>query len=369
VPVAKRISLPQFFEYCVQNYLPVAIYRLPGNNAIKVIAQHNQVLTHFKGQNSASLSGFIFAPFKEDKNYDTVIIAPHIFTTADNLPALNFADKRVKDMLPEKMAGKIKEASRQEYIKYVKSIQREIKQGACKKIVAARVVKKKKPAQFDPLAFFEKLGKKYPGAFTSLVSTPQYGIWIGASPEILLNIERGKFKTFSLAGTRALSDKNADKAWGKKEQQEQEIVSDYILKSFKKVTKNTPQISGPETIDAANLQHLRTTFTYTGIAKSKWPAVINNLHPTPAVAGLPKKNSIDFIMTHEKADRAFYSGYLGPVNLEAQTNLFVNLRCMQVLKNKLALYVGCGITADSRPMDEWKESKMKSETLLSVLKV
>ena len=125
---------------------------------------------------------------------------------------------------------------------------------------------------------------------------------------------------------------------------------------------------GPETITAGNLLHLRTMFTFHKISKNKWPEVVTQLHPTPAVAGLPKKESIDYIQKHEIANRGYYSGYLGPINIDKQVNLFVNLRCMQVLKSKLAVYVGCGITSESKPQDEWKESKMKSETLLSVLK-
>ena len=156
--------------------------------------------------------------------------------------------------------------------------------------------------------------------------------------------------------------------WGRKEKEEQKIVSEYIIKAFKKVTKTKPAVLGPETIAAGNLLHLRTTFTFKGLAKNKWPEVVAQLHPTPAVAGLPKKESIAFINKHEQADRSFYSGYLGPVNLDNEVNLFVNLRCMQVLKNKLAVHVGCGITADSKPALEWKESKMKSQTLLGVLK-
>ena len=112
---------------------------------------------------------------------------------------------------------------------------------------------------------------------------------------------------------------------------------------------------------------MRTSFTYKATSTAAWQKIVGQLHPTPAVAGLPKQKAIDYILEHEKSPRQFYSGYLGPVNLEGQVNLFVNLRCMQVLKNKLAFYAGCGITADSVPADEWRESKMKIATLASVL--
>jgi isochorismate synthase len=249
---------------------------------------------------------------------------------------------------------------------YVQKITRAIRKGKFDKVVAARVVKSAKPENFNPALFFKKLCRKYPNAFVSLVYTPQFGLWIGASPEILLQVDGKGFKTYSLAGTQAATG-NKQIVWGEKEKEEQKIVSDYITSSFKNITTDTPLITGPETVAAGNLLHLRTTFVYNTVPHSMWQKAVHELHPTPAVGGLPKKDAIDFILKHERAQRGYYSGYCGPVNLDRQINLFVNLRCMQVLKNKLAVYAGCGITADSVPADEWNESELKTRTLLGLL--
>ncbi len=344
----------------------MAVYRLPETETINVLAQKHSKLT--KATGNSSRKGFLFAPFHETQNCAPVLIASDIFTSSEGLPSLTFADKLTESKTTKEQKAKVKAATKDQFIAYIKHIQKEIKNGTFKKVVAARVVKAKKPKAFNAVAFFRALCKKYPAAFISMVYTPQHGLWIGATPEILLNVDKGGFKTYSLAGTKANTPKNAGKDWGTKEQDEQKIVSQYITDAFKKVTGSKPEIKGPETIAAGNLLHLRTTFTYHKLNRDKWQNVIAGLHPTPAVAGLPKKESIEFIQKHEVADRGFYSGYLGPVNVNGQINLFVNLRCMQVLKNKLAVHVGCGITANSVPNDEWKESKMKSETLLSVLK-
>ena len=144
-------------------------------------------------------------------------------------------------------------------------------------------------------------------------------------------------------------------------------MSDFIIKRFEKITSEKPFVEGPITIAAGNLLHLRTTFLYKALSVSQWQKIVKRLHPTPAVAGLPRKRAVDFILKNEPSQRGFYSGYLGPVNTGGDINLFVNLRCMQVLENKLALYVGCGITKDSDPELEWQESKIKTQTLLAVL--
>ena len=95
--------------------------------------------------------------------------------------------------------------------------------------------------------------------------------------------------------------------------------------------------------------------------------MLDLLHPTSAVCGMPQEPALDFLRKHEEYDRAFYSGYLGPVNIENETNIFVNLRCMQLLSQKAILYAGAGVTIDSDPEKEWQETEMKLQTLLNVL--
>ena len=107
------------------------------------------------------------------------------------------------------------------------------------------------------------------------------------------------------------------------------------------------------------------------------------LHPTAAVCGYPKKSAQDFILTEEKYDRSYYTGFLGELDLktsslnsatsdesEKETNLFVNLRCMQLkatTPQKAIIYVGGGITSESDPDKEWEETIVKSLVMKSVL--
>ena len=94
---------------------------------------------------------------------------------------------------------------------------------------------------------------------------------------------------------------------------------------------------------------------------------IQLLHPTPAVCGLPKEIAKAFIDTYEGYNRSFYTGFLGELNRDFASDLFVNLRCMQIENNQAHLYMGCGITKDSNPEKEWKESVNKSMTMKRIL--
>jgi isochorismate synthase len=95
--------------------------------------------------------------------------------------------------------------------------------------------------------------------------------------------------------------------------------------------------------------------------------MLDLLHPTSAVCGMPLENSLEFLQKHEGYDREFYSGYLGPVNVNNNTHIYVNLRCMQLFEGQAIVYAGAGVTVDSVPEDEWKETEMKFNTLLNVI--
>jgi isochorismate synthase len=364
---AQKTSLHQFFLHCTFHNLPFALYRIPHAKDIRIIAQTSPISNGITANKKSEAKGFIFSPFHEDSYHQTVLIHPDIACKEADLAGV-FQPKLPKKALQVKKKSFTQdEASKTDFKKYVKQARKKIRKKNFKKVVVARILKLRRPQGFSEIDFFKKLCTAYPHAFASLVFIPEYGIWIGASPEILLQLKSNRFTTYSLAGTRATPKKPGEK-WGFKEKQEQKIVSDYILSTLKPFIKKKPNIKGPETVTAGNLQHLRTTFTCS-MDNAKWAEVVTKLHPTPAVAGLPKAEAIDFILEHEKGARGFYSGYLGPLNIDKATHLFVNLRCMQVVKNKLAIHVGCGITADSKPSKEWKETELKAGTLLNILKV
>jgi isochorismate synthase len=93
------------------------------------------------------------------------------------------------------------------------------------------------------------------------------------------------------------------------------------------------------------------------------------LHPTPAVGGIPKNASLEFIKANEGYDREFYSGFLGPMDPKKGSRLYVNLRCLQLLEKDALLYAGAGITAGSNPESEWDETEHKLRTLLHPLSI
>src|SRR5690606_14602969 len=150
-------------------------------------------------------------------------------------------------------------------------------------------------------------------------------------------------------------------SWTQKEIEEQALVSRYIINCFKKIRLREYDEKGPKTVKAGNLMHLKTDFTV-DTRSVNFPelatVMLELLHPTSAVCGMPRQPALEFIKNNEGFDRRLYSGYLGPVNLMGETNLFVNLRCMALKSDQATIYAGAGVTVDSDPEKEWQETEM-----------
>jgi len=197
-------------------------------------------------------------------------------------------------------------------------------------------------------------------------------MWLGATPETLISVSNKKFQTVSLAGTQSIAEgfDLSEAAWTQKEIEEQALVSRYIINCFKKIRLREFDEYGPKTVKAGNLMHLKTTFEV-DLQETNYlqlgTVMLDLLHPTSAVCGMPMKTAAEYLKANEGYDRAYFSGYLGPVNIDEKIDLFVNLRCAQLFKNQGVLYAGAGVTEDSNPEKEWKETEMKFRTLLNVI--
>lgn len=262
----------------------------------------------------------------------------------------------------QKLALPVPEIQQGDYIVQVQAVLEAIKRGPLEKVVLSRVKQVPLPDQTHPASLFERMCAAYPDAFVSLVSIPDMGIWLGASPELLLQADGEDFKTMSLAGTRTAH--GAVKAWTDKEIREQEMVTDYISETLRDAHLEV-DIGERQTVQAGQVQHLCNQISATGTAGCF--ELVNRLHPTPAVCGFPAAAARSYIQFHESHQRRLYSGFLGPVDEEGVTALYVNLRAMELHPGSASLYLGGGIVAGSVPEDEWMETEHKAETLLRIL--
>ncbi|MEX1192986.1 MAG: chorismate-binding protein [Brumimicrobium sp.] len=229
------------------------------------------------------------------------------------------------------------------------------------KAIFSRISLHKKSDEIGSLEIFEDLCQRYGDeAFVYLISDKSFGTWIGATPEVLVKGDKNTLYSMALAGTK--SDDSIP--WTDKEYEEQKIVSDYMKEVISSLKPSFFKEKVVKSVKNGAVFHLRTDFEFS-LPNKKWNNLIDKLHPTPAVCGLPLDNSSTYISRHEPHDRLFYTGIIGRKS-DSKISVYVNLRCMQVLENYFALYLGGGITKKSNPLEEWEETISKSQTLLSV---
>lgn len=243
-----------------------------------------------------------------------------------------------------------------DYISLVKNGIEKIKNGIFQKVVLARSFSQRIPENFNLNNYFNTLCKTYDSAFIYCFGLNNE-IWIGASPEVLLKKENDELLTYALAGTMPATQ---EISFGEKERYEQQFVKTYITNLLKKNKAEKIIISDVSEINTGNLKHLINKIYF----KTSNPiAIINKLHPTPAVCGTPLKAATNFISKNENLNREFYSGFLGPVYKNKNFNFWVNLRCAKITDSQITFFAGAGIVKDSSPENEFQETERKMETL------
>ena len=255
------------------------------------------------------------------------------------------------------------QAKKSEYIMAVDRITEGIHNSKLKKVVYSRVIKRPLK-QSKRFYYFERLMQTYPQAFVYYFEDENLGSWVGATPEILLRRIESHCFVMSLAGTKKA---NEHRAWTEKEEIEQTLVTDFILEGINGLALGEVEIDGPYAHQAGPVEHLRTDITF-NIDSQREMQLIQQLHPTPAVCGLPRNMAKQAYEAMEIHRRELYTGYIGVFDIQ-QTHCYVNLRCAKLIDDELFAYVGGGITDESVPELEWIETENKSKTLFDLLEI
>ena len=369
-----------------------AIFRLPHADSCQFIEGESVVIPSLAEIDQQQ--GFLLAPFKPSDKEPIVLIKGE----ARMISTLNPQQTSLNSHLSTLNSHK-------SYSDTFSIFHQALLNGQFQKIVLARCATEAHDGSITPMALFHQACQLYPRMFVALVSTPQSGTWLTASPEILLeHLPDDRWRTIALAGTMRLRSDKADNEgqhlrWSAKNIQEQRHVSSYIANVLRRFSDDVHE-EGPRTIRAAHLVHLRSDFTFT-INKecTRVGELLQALHPTPAVCGLPKEEAQRFIIANERTPRHYYSGFMGPFNLPQQTSLnshlstlnshqtslnsqpstlnqttlnshlYVSLRCMNITDSACHLYAGGGLLRESVEQQEWLETEAKMETMRRLLEM
>ena len=344
-----------------------AYYRLPCEQHATYVAQHvgePEILSSVAQLNGRE--GFVIVPFQPSAECPVVLIHPD----------------EVRDFVPEAQCVDDAKGGRrvqkspctEAYARDYECFHGQLERGVFRKIVLAR--KSTLHTLLSAEALFQKACRLYPRLFVALVYTEPSGMWLMATPEILLQGNGNAFHTMSLAGTQKapattippLSTKAVEGLeWPQKDQEEQQYVTDYIEACIRTFSDDY-RLQGPYTMTVAHLCHLRTDIHFRLPCADVLGDVLEALYPTPAVCGIPKEPARRFILRHEHEPRRYYSGFVGMLSPHADTHLFVSLRCMRLLPGGICeLYAGGGLLKESEMEKEWRETEVKMQTMMELV--
>lgn len=368
----------------IQRRSSFALYRLPRTETCHLVWQtsgepeRKEELRALDGER-----GFVIAPFHITPGHPLILIRPDVtaagwkeieevvlrmqamqpgYPSTANPPTDNHTpdtnDIDTPDVNPD--------TEKSTYIAAFERFIHPLREGKFQKLVLSRSASLPLDNDFSPLQAFVYACERYPRMMVYICHTPDSGTWMGSTPEVLLSGEETTWHTTALAGTQPMQGEEMPDTWSRKNREEQAYVAQYIHNVVRQFDDKL-KIRGPYPARAGQLVHLKSDFDFRLKGTGNLGNLLQALHPTPAVCGLPKEETCRFITAQEGYGRSYYTGFIGWLDPTGYTSLYVNLRCMKLVSGKAILYAGGGILASSDAKEEWEETEEKMKTMREVV--
>lgn len=276
--------------------------------------------------------------------------------------------KRTQHQIIEK-----KEIEPETWKETVKDAVEEIKQVKAKKIVLAREMRIQLNEKAHIPLLLKKLLETQPNSYIFAFEQGD-NCFLGATPERLVQVEGEKLLSTCLAGTarRGKTIKEDEQIANEllndqKNREEHDYVVKMIKESIEPYCENINIPDEPVVLRLRNLQHLYTPVTAKLKRQFSVFNIIEKLHPTPALGGVPKEKALQFIREHELLDRGWYGAPIGWLDSNENSEFAVAIRSGLVQNDEVSLFAGCGVMRDSTPEMEYEETNMKFLPMLTIL--
>ncbi len=245
--------------------------------------------------------------------------------------------------------------------------------GRLDKVVLARRVVLRSPLELDPVNALRRLAAGGPES-TTFAFVRDGVTFLGATPERLARTEGRAFRTAAIAGSAPRGADAAEDARlaagllaSDKDREEHAVVVTMLRDALGPIVERLDVAPAPGILGLRDVQHLVTPME--GVLRDETGilALAERLHPTPAVGGEPRDTALALIAEHEGFDRGWYAGPVGWLGADGDGELMVALRCGLMEGQRVTLFAGCGIVADSDPAREWEESRIKLRPVVSAV--
>lgn len=309
---------------------------------------------------------FIYEKKSQEQSFQTLEEYYNQFTGFNNDYSIKPGNEFVK------FSNLKNETERIEWLQKVNAALNEIAEGDYSKVVLSRRVELTLSNQPDLYKKLQSLTNDYPRCYIFAYRKNE-SIFFGASPEKLAKIEDGWVEADALAGstqrgkTQHEDDQLANELLSsKKNLSEQNAVVEFITNSFSGFAEEIVYEEKPIIRKLSNIQHLWTPIKAKLKPGHTIFSILKDIHPTPAICGVPWSGALDFIKTTEGYNRGLYAGIVGWFNFDEHGEFAVSIRSGLLKNNKLYAFAGCGIVEGSDPEAEFEETELKLKPILSL---
>lgn len=241
------------------------------------------------------------------------------------------------------------------------------------KVVLAHAVDIISPLPFHLVQSLNNLRHLHPDCYLFAISNGKGQHFMGASPERLISLRNRQLVTDALAGSAPRGKTTCEDAFlansllnSAKEMHEHQVVLEFITRQLCQLGL-TPQPSPLRLLQLSNIQHLQTPIQARVPGGIHLLDAVAELHPTPAVAGVPRDIACEHIRRYEAFERSLYAAPIGWVDHQGNGEFAVGIRSALIDGCHARLYAGAGIVAGSAPERELAEVQLKLQALLAAL--
>jgi len=274
---------------------------------------------------------------------------------------------------PPGVRGREYEPSKAAWREQVDTVVSRIRAGDLRKVVLAQSLSVTLDRPVTVTDVLARLGEVYPGCYRFLFEPARGGSFFGATPERLVTVRGDGVKTEALAGSIGRGETREEDEWlaeqletSEKNNHEHDLVVEAIRDQLCGLTGDIE--TGERSIrQLANVQHLQTPIRASLPREEHVLSLVEALHPTPAVGGLPPGTALETIGETEAFDRGWYAAPVGWFDAEGDGTFAVAIRSAIARGTDARLFAGAGIVRDSDPDAEWDELQLKYRPVLDEL--
>jgi len=312
----------------------------------------------------------LIGPDDGDVDHALTLLRARVERTCERLRELSHSEERP----PAGITTTRTESERSVWEATVTDALAAISRGEVSKVVLARTMDVITEDRLDPVEVVQHLWEENRGSHVFLFEPADGCPLVGAAPETVATMSRGAFHATAVAGTVARGDTPEEQGVlaasllaSEKDAVEHRIALDDMVARLGSLTQEVYAQPEPHVLTLARIQHLETKIRASFPDGSSVLTVLETLHPTPAVCGLPRDDALAFLSRKEPFERGWYSGPVGWFDNEGNGVFAPALRCAVARDHQWRLFAGAGIVAGSDPGLEWEETAIKFEPVLRAL--